>query len=139
MTRRQSRNTRQRTVVLEALRAVRSHPTALEVYDMVRQSLPTISLGTVYRNLEHLEKEGLIRRLDVGGSQRRYDACVEEHTHIRCLECGRVDDVPLHRTGGIATLFDGIARCTGYDVRGCEIDFVGLCPRCTSHKEENKE
>jgi Fur family transcriptional regulator, ferric uptake regulator len=87
------RMTRQRQVILEQLREVCSHPTADEVYGMVRRRLPRISLGTVYRNLEMLVKAGLIRRLDMAGRQRRYDGNVEHHYHVRCSRCGCVGDV----------------------------------------------
>ena len=61
--------TRQRRVILEALRGTTSHPTADEVYEMVRRRLPRISLGTVYRNLEILSGEGLVAKLEMAGTQ----------------------------------------------------------------------
>ncbi|HPC46943.1 MAG TPA: transcriptional repressor [Deltaproteobacteria bacterium] len=121
---------RQRGVILEEIRKVRTHPTASDVYDLVKERLPRISLGTVYRNLEQLAAEGLILKLDLGTGQRRFDACTDDHVHIRCASCGRVDDVPLQRTDAVVTMYEGVARATGYDVSGCEIDFVGVCPAC---------
>ncbi len=66
--------TRQRQVVLEAVRATDAHPTGDEVYRLARRKLPHISLGTVYRNLELLSEAGLIRKLELGGAARRFDA-----------------------------------------------------------------
>ncbi|HKI82610.1 MAG TPA: transcriptional repressor, partial [Pseudodesulfovibrio sp.] len=57
------RLSKQRKVILEELRKVKSHPTADEVYDMVRKIIPRISLGTVYRNLEFLSSKGLVLKL----------------------------------------------------------------------------
>lgn len=125
-----SRMTKQRALILEELRKVRTHPTAADVYEAVRRCMPRISLGTVYRNLDLLSREGLVRRIDLGTGKKRYDAFVEDHSHIRCSSCGRVDDVPLHRADGLAAMYHGVERTTGYEVQGCEIDFVGLCPEC---------
>ena len=65
------RLTTQRQIILEELEKVTSHPTANEVYDMVRRRLPRIGLGTVYRNLELMADSGIILKLEVGGTQKR--------------------------------------------------------------------
>ncbi|MCJ7604005.1 MAG: transcriptional repressor, partial [Desulfobulbaceae bacterium] len=67
------RMTKQRQVILEELRKVKTHPTADDMYQMLRKKMPKISLGTVYRNLEILSESGIIQKLDVGGTQKRFD------------------------------------------------------------------
>jgi Fur family ferric uptake transcriptional regulator len=67
------RLTNQRQVIIEELKKVTSHPTANEVFDMVRKRLPRIGLGTVYRNLDLLSDRGIIKKLEVGGEQKRFD------------------------------------------------------------------
>ncbi len=123
--------TQQRTVILEALRAVKSHPTADELFGMVRKKLPNISLGTVYRNLETLSSKGIIRKLDSGGLPMRYDGMVEEHSHIRCERCGKLADLTLDP--GIA-LRDEAARLTDYTVTGCSLEFRGFCSECSKRE-----
>ena len=59
----QRRNSRQRTLVYDAVKASHEHPNAEEVYLTVKEQLPEISLGTVYRNLNILEEMGLLRRI----------------------------------------------------------------------------
>jgi len=123
--------TRQRRAILEALRRLESHPTGDEVYRAARRRLPHISLGTVYRNLELLSGRGIIRKLDVAGSQRRFDAKLETHDHIRCLACGRLDDVTLKPRVSDA----GISRqLPGYQVLGHHLEVVGLCPECRTKR-----
>ncbi len=56
------RITRQRRVILEELRRVNNHPSADEIYEIVRRRMPRISLGTVYRNLEMLTELGEIQK-----------------------------------------------------------------------------
>jgi Fur family transcriptional regulator, ferric uptake regulator len=121
------RMTESRAAILSALEASRSHPTADDLYEMVRASLPRISLGTVYRNLDLLARAGLIAVIVEAGSQRRYDAVLRPHHHVRCERCGRVDDVELDDTEEIQQL---PARCGGYAIRGYTLCFIGVCPDC---------
>jgi len=87
------RLTNQRQVLMEELRKVSTHPTADELYDLVRERLPRTGLGTVYRNLELLSECGIITKLETGGKQKRFDGNTSPHYHIRCNTCGRVDDI----------------------------------------------
>ena len=121
------RMTRQRQVILEELRKLSSHPTANGLHERVRRRLPRTSLGTIYRNLEVLSKQGIIQKLGLAGSQRRFDADVSHHYHIRCRRCGRVDDVPIKPVG---ELDDALRSMTDYDVQSHRLEFIGLCPRC---------
>lgn len=116
----------QRRVILEELRKVTSHPTADEVYEMVRQRLPRISLGTVYRNLEMLSERGVIQRLP-GGTKMRFDGNAQQHYHIRCVNCDRVDDVPFEP---LTHLEKELRPATDYEILGHRVEFFGLCPRC---------
>ncbi len=121
------RLTAQRQIILEELAKVTSHPTANEVYDMVRKRLPRIGLGTVYRNLELMAETGLILKLEVGGTQKRFDATTHLHYHVRCSECGRVDDIELP----VQTKLDRLAaKACDYQIIGHHIEFSGICPDC---------
>lgn len=121
------RMTLQRSAILEELRRERFHPTADEVYERVRQRFPRISLGTVYRNLQVLVNDGLIRKVEADGRQMRFDGTLDEHQHIRCLSCGRLDDVGFSLK---QESMDSVSAESGYDVKGCAVMFEGLCPRC---------
>ena len=121
------RNTRQREVILEELQRLTSHPTAVGLYQIVRRRLPKISLGTVYRNLELLTEMGTIRKLDFGAAEARFDANCRPHHHVRCVRCGRVDDVhdpPLD----LSRLQEH--DLGGYRIVGYRLDFLGICPGC---------
>lgn len=120
------RITHQREIILEELRAVTSHPTADELYDTVRQRLPRISLATVYRNLEWLVDQGIIQKIEVGGRQKRFDGNPDTHYHIRCILCGRVDDLECEPLENIETRIPS----RGYTVLGHRLEFQGICPAC---------
>jgi len=128
------RMTRQRKVILEELSNMNSHPTAFEVYEAVRARMLDISLGTVYRNLGLLSSRGFIRKLEVSGHKARFDANTEKHYHVRCVLCGRIDDVPLK---GITIDRDAISMATGYKILGNRIEFYGICARCLKRNGDN--
>ena len=122
-----SRMTRQRQVILEELRKVGSHPTADGIYEMVRRRLPRISLGTVYRNLETLSESGVIRKLELGGAQKRFDGDIQSHYHVRCTSCGRLADIPSRPIPEIEDMF---REACDYQITGHQLVLTGLCPNC---------
>ncbi len=122
-----TRLTTQRKIILDELSKVKTHPTANEVYDMVRKRLPRISLGTVYRNLELMSASGMILKLEASGTQKRFDATTKPHYHIRCSCCDRVDDIEMP----VDTSLVSVATSkTSYQVLGHHVEFTGLCPDC---------
>jgi Fur family ferric uptake transcriptional regulator len=127
------RLTTQRQIILEELGKVKSHPTANEVYDMVRRRLPRIGLGTVYRNLELMADSGIILKLEVGGTQKRFDATVEPHYHIRCTSCGKVDDIDLEVQ---TTINQAAEEASNYKILGHHIEFTGICSSCAKKDYE---
>ena len=120
------RMTRQKSVILEEIRKLRNHPTADEIYAVVRQRLPRISLGTVYRNLNRLSEEGLIRVIETSGS-RRYDGDIEEHSHVRCTSCGKIGDSgPMDPL----SLKEASHWSEGFMITGYHIEYLGVCDIC---------
>jgi Fur family ferric uptake transcriptional regulator len=118
--------TKQRAVILDALRIVRTHPTADEIYSMVRKRLPRISLGTVYRNLDILAASGEILRLERAGAQKRFDGFPIPHQHVLCRKCGRVGDVlsPVECPSWTD------ATAPGFTLEEMQIEFIGVCDAC---------
>jgi Fur family ferric uptake transcriptional regulator len=125
----QTRMTRQRAVILEELRKVKTHPTADEVYSLVRERMPRISLGTVYRNLDFLAATGEILKLEAAGSIKRFDGDTSLHQHIRCTECGRIGDImygePAPSVSGM--MVEGFAQVTG-----ARVEYDGICEACAT-------
>lgn len=121
--------TRQRDVILQAVRSTMDHPTADWVYRQARRRLPRISLGTVYRNLKRLTEEGVIREVLIAGQITRFDANTGRHYHIRCLGCGRVNDLPVSVD---RRLEEEAGRAMNYRVLGHQVEVLGVCPLCES-------
>lgn len=122
----QTRMTKQRKVILEELRNMHTHPTADELYDVVRQRLPRISLGTIYRNLDVLAESGEILKLESAGSQKRFDGNCMPHAHIRCVRCGRIGDVMDFDV----TVSTEKVSAEGFIITGTRVDFEGVCQQC---------
>ena len=117
----------QRQVILEELCKLYSHPTAADLYAIVRRRLPSISLGTVYRNLELLARLGTIRKLELTGAEARFDGNTERHDHLRCVRAA------AWTTWAAAPLISRPARehdFRGYEVLGQRLEFFGVCPQC---------
>lgn len=129
------RQSRQRDVVLAAVRSTMDHPTADWVFKEARRRLPRISLGTVYRNLKQLAQVGLIREIHSGGQQARFDGNTGRHYHIRCVGCGRVNDLPMSID---LRLEQEAGRAMNYRILGHEVEVHGLCPLCQGDGQNAK-
>lgn len=127
------RNTLQCSLVLKTVQELKCHATAEEVYSAVYNQYPNISKTTVYRNLNELANEGKIRKLEIPGQADHYDHIFSQHYHIRCLNCGKVFDIDLDK---IIDLQSSIKNAFGFAVKGYDLIFKGICPKC--QKKENK-
>ncbi|HOX24455.1 MAG TPA: transcriptional repressor [Candidatus Krumholzibacteria bacterium] len=128
----QRRNTRQRQVVLEELRASFSHPTAGDLYRTVVARMPQISLGTVYRNLEILQESGqAIRLAGCTGQEARYDGRTDPHLHFQCCKCARISDLDT-----MLPLLDELVGTTveGHEVTAYQVVLRGTCRACGSSR-----
>lgn len=127
--------TAQRKAILESLRCVKTHPTADEVFSMVRKRLPNISLGTVYRNLEKMCEKGLIRKIEIADTKKRFDATIDNHYHIRCDICGRVEDLHGTRFMDLESISN---QLNGYKIKGFCLELTGICPQCLKAKRKKQ-
>jgi len=104
--------TPQRQAIFRVLHGDKAHPTAEWVYEAVSESMPTISLRTVYQTLNDLSA--------------RFDPNLDAHHHLVCDECGRVVDVYADAS---ALRVSGPRR-HGFTISSTEVVFRGTCPTC---------
>ena len=121
-----TRNTCQKMKILECLSCTKEHPTAETVYEVVKKDIPTISLGTVYRNLNFMAESGEILRLEIGG-EYHFDRDTCFHQHCVCRRCGRITDVFDEEMSKEAL---EKARKKGFDAKCVRIIFYGICKDC---------
>lgn len=131
------RCTVQRLMILEAVLDLDNHPTADQVFDVVRDKLPSVAKPTVYRVLEHLARMGVITRACHPGSVSRYDPRVEVHHHLVCLQCNEFVDF---EDEGLDRLTVPDTSDLDFDVSDFRVQLRGICSSCKTkfRKEELK-
>lgn len=119
------RYSRQREKILEMLRESKDHPSADIVYEKMKGSFPSISLGTVYRNLSVLNEQGLVNRIMHPGGPDRFDADIYNHSHFYCENCGTIYDVKDISNGEKPGF-----TSDGHNVRRQITSYYGICSAC---------
>lgn len=119
--------TAQRRAVLRALAQRSDHPTADQLYEEVRQTLPDISRTTVYRVLDTLLRVGIVNRVSHPGSAVRFDALTHRHHHLFCVSCGSLTDLTVPE---LDTLPSPDTKGKGFEIHDFSIHFSGICASC---------
>lgn len=120
------RSTRQLDAIYRVLCASVAHPTAEQVYRAVRSRMPTVSRGTVYRNLAKLVAGGRVRIVHVHDRCARYDARLDPHDHFFCRGCTLLLDVEAAPGRSEPPR----SRVRGHRVEGRELTWLGTCRSC---------
>ena len=120
-----TRYSRQREMIYEAIRKSDQHPTAEMVYRWLKPDNPSLSLGTVYRNLNLLTEEGRLVRMPF--PVERYDADTSLHAHFRCEHCGGVFDMSVPYDRG---LDEQALQLSEHQITSHEVMCHGLCVHC---------
>ena len=121
---------RQREAILAVLKDTTSHPSAAWIYDRVRIQIPNISLGTVYRNLAALEKEGMIIKVPVGDAREHFDGDTTPHSHFYCKSCEAISDIPFDPSD----MLKAAEENHGFEVHSVTYTFTGVCKDCLRGK-----
>ena len=125
---RATKHFRKRDAILTCLRETTEHPSAEWVYSQLKQEIPDLSLGTVYRNLSLFKEQGLITSLGTVNGVERFDANTDPHVHYICTGCGKVLD--LQHIQIPEDLNQAAATDSGGEVTGCQLTFTGVCGQC---------
>ena len=116
---------RQREAIINVLRSTNTHPTAAWIYEQVREQIPNISLGTVYRNLAALSESGEILSINVGDGQEHYDGDNKAHVHLHCKTCGCIKDLSLN-----SDPLSDMAEKEGFVTETSIYLLCGTCEKC---------
>ena len=121
------RMTSQRLAILHVLRHAGTHLSPREVYLQAKQDLPTLTEPTVYRTLEFLAKNGLVRAAHTGNGHLRYEMAGNDHHHLVCRSCG--DEIEVDHAL-LEHLYRELESTSGYVRIDSHMTFFGLCPAC---------
>ena len=119
---------RKRNAILAELRESQTHPSAEELFAILKPQIPDLSLGTVYRNLNLFKEQGLILSVATVNGVERFDGDPDSHVHFICSNCGAVidlDEMPMPDL-----IQEAAAQYCGGRVDGCQLSFTGLCKNC---------
>ncbi len=118
---------RQREMIRNALAETKSHPSAEQLYLLLKERLPNLSLGTVYRNLNLLVKNKEAQKLSLQEGGERFDGNPREHGHAVCERCGTVFDFEMPELA----LFDqAVEERSGISITGRQYIVKGICKSC---------
>jgi Fe2+ or Zn2+ uptake regulation protein len=118
--------TPQRRAILEAIAVPGSHPTAEQIHENVRQSMPDTSLATVYNTLRELVAVQEVHELDLGLGVRRYEIAEQEHAHLVCVNCQCIVDMPAN----LKELKTMVAERDGFQPMRYDVTIYGYCDNC---------
>lgn len=121
------RYSKQKEEVLKVVLESYDHPDAQKIYKVVKKNIPNISLGTVYRNLNTLVEEKLIRRVRNQDGNDRYDKTLTNHNHVKCEICGKVCDISILIDDSNVCM---IEKETGFKITNCNFNINGICEDC---------
>ena len=125
---------KQRERILNLLQSTGIHPTASWIYDQLKNEFPDLSMGTVYRNLNILIEQGLVKKIDFGSTFDRFDANTTAHYHFICEICGSIYDL---KTPIIYTLNEKVKEETNFEIHSHRIEFYGICENCKKKMKKN--
>jgi Fur family transcriptional regulator, peroxide stress response regulator len=122
------RITPQRMAICKLLCETDTHPTAVAIFDNIRQQYPSLSLMTVYNTLNVLVDLGMVNVLGHAGDDTvHYDADTEPHVNLACVKCHQIIDVSSE---SVHQLNDEIGSSSGYKLLGARVLYYGVCPAC---------
>jgi Fe2+ or Zn2+ uptake regulation protein len=125
------RLTPQRLAVLEVIKSGPGHMTVNEVLEQLRAQYPTLTVPTVYRNLQWLTEVGLVAETDLGGGSRVYEYIADHpHHHLVCSHCHRVIDLP---DSLLDPLREALGEQYGFASSMEHVGLFGVCPECQEH------
>ena len=122
----------QRALIKEILKGRSDHPTADMVYAAARLREPSISLGTVYRNLTMLADNGIILRL-TGYDKDHFDGDIRPHGHFFCEKCKKIHNVFTASSDAYVKKAEDELGC---EVSGINVSIRGICAECAKNNEK---
>lgn len=114
--------TPQRLAIYRALEGDTTHPTAEAIYERIRETMPTVSLATVYKTLNELVAIGELRRFDIDGVSH-FDPNTDPHAEVVCLSCDTILDIPSPGAPPAPSI-------AGFQIVGQTQTFYGYCSTC---------
>ena len=118
--------TPQRVAIVEFLSEY-GHLSIAKMYELVKGKFPTISLATIYKNVNAMIENNFLKEVKIIGQDSRYELNYGEHSHVVCKECGKVTDIDIDTK----TLFKEAEKKSNMKVESSSMVFYGICGECS--------
>ena len=105
----------------------KEHPNAETLFAQLQPKYPSMSLATVYKTVDMLQKIGRLKFLTTGEDSLRYDANISDHNHIQCTKCGRIMDI---NEGADQKTIKHLENSTGFVIQEQRLYLYGICQKC---------
>ena len=129
----QTKHFKKRDAILTCLRGTTTHPSAEWIYMQLKDEIPELSLGTVYRNLAYFKETGKAISVGTVKGIERFDGNTSPHVHFICNSCDAVMDLPQMTVP--QELCRQAAQGTGGQVASCQLTFTGTCSQCAGPEQ----
>ena len=104
------------------------HISVRDIFEKIKENFPSLSLATVYKNINAMMENNFINELKIVGQDNKYELVKERHSHLICKHCGEIEDVMVDTVG----LEKSIPKESGFKVEETSIQFFGTCKKCAS-------
>jgi len=117
--------TPQRVAIYEAIVKLNNHPAAENVIDYIKKNHPNISIGTVYKVLDSLVENNLLKKVKTEKDIMRYDAVISNHHHLYCAETDRIEDYGDENLNTLITEYFKKNKIKNFKVQDIKLQITG--------------
>ena len=118
----------QRQVIYETVVDSREHPTPESIYEKVRERIPSISLGTIYKNVKTFLDSGVLKEVTLHHGTLRLESNMTPHHHVVCSTCKAIFDIEESAVAPVQLPASELPA--GFSIKECRVEFVGECKSC---------
>ncbi len=117
--------TPQRIAIYEAVVKLKNHPTADNIIEYIKKNHPNISIGTVYKVLDSLVENQLLKKVKNEKDVMRYDAIMQKHHHLYCSATDKIEDFEDHELDKLLTDYFAKKKIKGFKVKDISLQITG--------------
>jgi len=125
--------TPQRIAIVEVMEK-EGHISVRDIFEKIRKKFPTLSLATVYKNINAMLENNFIKELKIVGQDAKYELMSAPHAHMICKSCGKVEDIMIDTR----PLIEEVSEASHYKIEDEALQFFGICPTCLTKQSRSE-
>ncbi len=104
------------------------HISVRDIFEKIKENFPSLSLATIYKNINAMMENNFINELKIVGQDNKYELAKERHSHMICKHCGMIEDIHVDTNG----LEKSMPDTHGFRIEESRVQFFGTCKKCAS-------